>query len=388
MTQGAAAVGIILVVRQHAGSLALAGGVVAALSIAAGVARPIQGRLIDRRGSREVMTACGVTHALALAGIVVLSDIHAPGGSLLVLGWFAGLALPPVSTSMRVEWANVIAGGDNTSAYSLVYLTQELAIFAGPLILAGMIAAASASIALVAVTAIAAAGTLGFAASIRSPSDRGPPETTPSGLVLRIRGLQLVLAVALLVGAVIGALAVAAPTLAIAHRAPAAAGLLIASLSAGGIIGAAIYGSRQWQARLSGRLFLLLVVLTATLALMIVVHGLLMIGALLLLAGLALDPALTTFSLLIDQHVSPRTAGEAFGWLSTAIATGTGAATAIAAALTQHQHDARAAFIVAATAGAAATTVSLLARSTLQTSTSELASGRTPRTDADYFDGN
>lgn len=141
------------------------------------------------------------------------------------------------------------------------------------------------------------------------------------------------LAVALLVGAVIGALEVAAPRLASAHHAPAAGGLLIASLSVGGILGAVIYGSRRWRARPQARLLGLLALLTAALALMIAGHGLLVVGALLLLGGIALNPVLTTFSLLIDQHVCARTAGEAFGWLSTALVAGTGAASAIAAAV-------------------------------------------------------
>ena len=46
LTQGAAAVGIVLVVRQHIGSVALAGAVAGALGIASGLARPVQGRLI------------------------------------------------------------------------------------------------------------------------------------------------------------------------------------------------------------------------------------------------------------------------------------------------------------------------------------------------------
>jgi predicted MFS family arabinose efflux permease len=266
---------------------------------------------------------------------------------------------------MRVEWAKVVGGDDHTAAYSLVYLTQELAILAGPLILAGMIAAASASLALITVAALAAAGTVGFAASFWSPNDREAAHAAPGGLVLRIRGLQLVLAVALLVGAVIGALEVAAPTLATEHRAPAAAGLLIASLSVGGILGAAIYGSRRWHTRAPTRLLLLVALITVALALMIAAQGLVVVGVLLLFAGIALNPALTTFSLLIDQHVPAQTAGEAFGWLSTAIAGGTGAASAIAATVVQHQHNARAAFIVATIAAAAATIVGVLACPTL-----------------------
>jgi MFS family permease len=366
LTQGAAGVGIILVVRRHTGSLALAGAVVGALSIAAAVARPIQGRLIDRRGSRAVIGACGVLHALGLGGIVLLSDVHAPGGLLVVLGCLAGLALPPVSTSMRVEWARALAGEDRTSAYSLVYLTQELAILAGPLVLAGVIAAASASWALIAVAALAAAGAVGFAASIRSSAEQPSPHAERRAPVLRIRALQLVLAVAALVGAVIGALEVAAPTLATAHGAPAAAGLLIAAVSVGGILGAAAYGSRRWRARPAARLLLLLLALTVALVALVATDELLLAGVLLFLAGIPLNPALTTFSVLIDAHVSPRTAGEAFGWLSTAIAGGTGAASVLAAAVAQHRHDARAAFIVAAVAAAAATGAGLLARSALQ----------------------
>ena len=70
VTQGAAGVGIILVVGQHTASFTLAGAVVAALWIAAGVARPLQGRLIDRHGPAAVITLCGVLHGAALAGIV------------------------------------------------------------------------------------------------------------------------------------------------------------------------------------------------------------------------------------------------------------------------------------------------------------------------------
>ena len=58
-TQGAGGIGIILVIREHHGSLALAGAVVGVLSVAAGVARPVQGRLIDRRGARGLMVMCG-----------------------------------------------------------------------------------------------------------------------------------------------------------------------------------------------------------------------------------------------------------------------------------------------------------------------------------------
>jgi predicted MFS family arabinose efflux permease len=362
VTQGAASVGIILVVRQHRGALALAGAVVGSLWIAAGIARPIQGRLIDRRGPAEVMAACGVAHAAALVGIVGFSRLHVSGSVLVALGVVAGLALPPVSTSMRVVWADAVAYDEHTAAYSLVYLIQELAILAGPLILAAMVASFSASVALIAVAGLAAVGALGFAASVQTPTGLRTPSTGPKTTVLRIRGVRLLLPVALLLGGVIGGIQVAAPTLAGAHHKPAAAGLLIAALSIGGIIGATVYGTRRWRYTPSGRLPVLLTALTIAVTLTAAARALVLIGALLLVAGVALNPAITTFSLLIDEHVTGRTAGEAFGWLSTAIASGTGGGSAIAAAVAQHHHDARAAFTTAAIAAAAATAIAVATR--------------------------
>jgi MFS family permease len=364
-TQGAGGVGIILVIRGHAGSLALAGAVVGVLSVAAGVARPVQGRLIDTRGARGLMVLCGIIHPAALAAIVVLADGHAPGAALLAMGVVAGVTLPPVSTCMRVVWGAAVGRADRTSAYSLVYLTQELSILAGPLLLAAIMSAASASAALVTVAAVACAGTLGFALWIPPGLARGGVAPRGrSGSVLRAPGVPALIATAALVGGVIGGLQVGVPTFASAHHAPAASGVLIAVLSIGGIAGAAIYGSRQWRWPPSARLLLLLAALSVAVAITVGAPDLSVLGAALALAGVALNPSLTTISLHVDWHVSPASAAEAFGWLSTGIATGTGAANAVAG-VASHPGDPRPAFVVATVAAIAATVLVGAARRTL-----------------------
>jgi hypothetical protein len=100
---GAASVAIILVVRAETGSLALAGAIVSAVWIAGGIARPLQGRVIDRGGAKRLLALCGIAHAAALAGIVGIARLQGLGWLLIVLV-LAGLALPPISTSMRTEW--------------------------------------------------------------------------------------------------------------------------------------------------------------------------------------------------------------------------------------------------------------------------------------------
>jgi MFS family permease len=364
-TQGAGAIGIILVIRGHRGSLALAGAVVGAVSIAGGLARPVQGRFIDRRGPRGLVAATGIVHPAAVAAIVGLADAHAAGVVLVALGVLAGASLPPVSTCMRVAWGAASGAGDRTSAYSLVYLTQELAILAGPLLLSVVVAASGPSAALLTVAGVTGLGTLGFAASLPSTLERSA--TSPlerGGAVLRAAGMRALLPAAALVGAVIGAVEVGIPTFATEHHAPAASGLLIAILSIGGIVGATIYGARRWGLSPARRLIALLAALTVATTLTVAAPGLVVLGATLALVGLPLNPSLTTVSLLLDSHVSAVSAAEAFGWLSTGIAGGTGLSSAVAGAVT-HPGDPRPAFVVAAIAAGAATVLVAATQRTL-----------------------
>jgi hypothetical protein len=69
------------------------------------------------------------------------------------------------------------------------------------------------------------------------------------------------------------------------------------------------------------------VLLTTPLALMTTTKSLIVAAGLVLFAGL--NPTLSTFSLLLDQHIARGAVAEAFGWLSTAIAAGTGGGSAL-----------------------------------------------------------
>jgi MFS family permease len=362
LSQGAGAIGIVLVVREHTGSVALAGAVVGALSIAAGVARPLQGRLMDRRGLAALNAICGIVHPGALIAIVGVSADDGPHALLLVLGVLAGLALPPISTAMRVAWGEAVGDDDRTAAYSMVYLIQELSLLIAPLIFAVLTATTSAAAGLVLVAALSGAGTLAFAASARSVRTLHEPRRHYRGSLLRIGRMRMLLASAGAIGAVIGGIQVGVPTLATAHHKPAAAGVLVAMLSIGGIVGAAAYGSRQWAADAVARLMSVTAALTVCAAAMVAAEGLVLVGLLLLLVGLVLNPALTTLSLLVDRLTPEPTAAEAFGWLSTGIAAGTGAAAAIAGVLVQHGEGARPAFAVAAVGAASAALLALALR--------------------------
>ncbi|MGW4790917.1 MFS transporter [Nonomuraea sp. NPDC004297] len=326
LTQQVAPIGIVLVIQGSSGSLALAGVTAAAFSVGAGMGRPVQGRLMDRHGTGPVLAATAFLHVAALLALVGCARPGWPQWPMAALAWAAGIGLPPVSVSMRIEWGHRVADGRRTAAYSLVYLVQELAMLAGPLAFGLLIAVASSSLALGLVAVAAGAGTLAFARALRASARAA---TRERGRVFGDRRMAVLLSVVLLHGCVFGALQVGVPALASARGVPAAAGLLVAALSVGGITGAAAYGARSWGSRVPVRLALLMLLLGTALTPLALVGPLPLFGAVLFTVGLALNPALTTSSLLVDEY-APAAQAEAFGWVSTALGMGGAAGSAVA----------------------------------------------------------
>jgi len=93
-------------------------------------------------------------------------------------------------------------------------------------------------------------------------------------------------------------------------------------------------------------------------ALAVTTTSLMAIGAVLLVAGVAIAPAYATINAMADQAAPEGTVTEAFAWLSTAVVTGTSAGTAAGGALAQSA-GAGAAFALAGLAGALAVAITM-----------------------------
>jgi predicted MFS family arabinose efflux permease len=333
VTQQVAPIGMVLVVHDAVGSLALAGFAVAGFSLGVGIARPLQGRLIDRRGPRAVLVGAGLMHTLALVAVVGSVRMHAPPWTVVALAVATGVGLPPVSVAMRVEWGQYVAPDRRSATYSLVFLVQELAILCGPVGFAALVALASPDVALAATAVVAGAGSvaLGHVMRASAPND----DERARGGALRDPGMRLLLGVVLLLGGVFGTLEVGIPAFAALRGVPALSGVLVAMLSIGGIVGAIWYGARKWTLSAAVRLVFLLLAVGVALAPLAAVRQPVLVAVSLLAAGLVLNPALTTTSLLVDDLATAAPA-EAFGWMSTAIGVGGAAGGAAAGMVAQH----------------------------------------------------
>jgi predicted MFS family arabinose efflux permease len=363
LTQAAAGLGVILVVQEAGGSLALAGAAAAAFVIGAGGARPIQGRIMDARGPRPVLVASAAVHVAGVAALVAYTQLEGATWIVVPLAIPIGLGEPPVSQGMRIAWGRWTSAEERTAAYSLVTLIQEIAVLLGPLILAAVVAVASAAAGLVVVGVVAGIGALALAALM--PTRDRAAESPSRHLALRSAGIRAALAVTVLFAIALGATEVGIPALTGERDVPAVSGLLLAAMSVGGILGAIAYGSRRWRAGPVRTLVALLGLMTIAVAPLIATPGFGLMILPLVLAGVAINPIVTAVALLVEDH-SPAVAAEAFGWQSTALALGTAVGNAVAGTVADG-HGASAAFAAATLAAALATALALLSRTRLAT---------------------
>jgi predicted MFS family arabinose efflux permease len=363
LTQAAAGLGIILVVREAGGSLTLAGGAAGAFLIATGVARPVQGRLIDRHGPPPVLVPCAAIHIAGFGGLVAWTQLVGATWPVLLFAVPIGLGEPPVSASMRITWGRMTDPEDRTAAYSFVTLTQEIAVLLGPLLLAAVIAVASAAAAVLVVGGLSSAGTLVLAAVM--PRDLHTQAAVNRRSALRSRGVRLALTVNLAFALALGCVELGLPALAGERGVPALSGVLLGVMSVGGILGAIGYAARRWDLVAASRLALLLGVYTLAIVPLIATPSFLVMALPLLLAGAAINPIVTTVALLVEDHAGAA-AAEAFGWQSTSLAVGAAAGNALSGPLAQH-HGASAAFAAAAIAATLATVLAAFARRRLAT---------------------
>jgi MFS family permease len=161
-------------------------------------------------------------------------------------------------------------------------------------------------------------------------------------------------------GMVFGALDVAAPAFADLHGAAESAGIALAGLALGSMVGGLIYGSRSWPWDLPARYLVLIGALAGMIALAALSGGLPVFVLVLALAGLVVAPATTIIYTLLDR-VAPRgTATEATTWMILGYAVG-GAIGAAHAGLAVERWGATRGILVAS-AGALLSELVLLSR--------------------------
>jgi MFS family permease len=364
-----ASVGIVAILRTRelTGSYAAGGAAAAAFALASGGSQPLLARLVDRRGQARVLLPGALVAATALA-VFALLPVNSPLAVIMASTLVAGLATPPLGAAMRTLLPGMMGDPERLrAAYALESSALEITYVIGPLVLAGALAAWSTIAAALVCAALLLGGTLAFLATPASRAWR-PAATPPAGHgwlgALRSPGVRTLIVLLALMGLTFGAVEVGVPAAAEASGHRSAAGPLLSLWGLGSMLGGLLAMRLRRPAGPVARLTATMCAMATGHLLLGVAGDLVVLGGLLVLAGLSIAPSFAAAFGLTDGLAPPGALTEAFAWLGTGIAAGLAAGGALGGWAAE-RHGADAALFVAGLAGVAAVAVIATRRGTL-----------------------
>ncbi len=317
--------GLLLYVRAQTGSVAYAGFALGAFGLASATL-PLRGRLVDRYG-RVVVATLGIANAGALLLVLVVGHSR---WALIAACALVGALIPPLGAYTRAALAGALRDdfARMSSAFAVDSALSECALVLGPLLVAAAVALGGTRVAIVVAALMIELGTIALSLTrVARETATGP--ATPGGAEAdggrHVQGratIRVVLAATLCVTIALGVLDVAVPIFATRHGSVADAGLLLGLLAAGTAFGSLWYGSRAHEGELERRLTNYTAPLVACLGVMTIVTSPLILGALLVLTGMAIGPLFVVLFALIQRAARERELTRAFAWEVTITNTG------------------------------------------------------------------
>jgi MFS family permease len=307
-----ARVAVVLLVLDRTGSPALAGALVAALTLPALLTGPLMGAWLDRtRHRRRAFVANQVLLPLVLVGLLLTAG-EAPSWVVVALGALAGLTLPVLTGGFTGLLAPLVPAALLRRAYGAESTSYNVAGVAGPA-LAGVLAAAVSPAA--AVVGSAVLSVVALVAVLRVPMP-APSGTATTGLLRSVWGglrhlattpaLRAVTVASTLSFMGLGAFPVVFPALAREVGAQeAASGALFSGFAVGALVGSLVMAARVPRTgplRMAllgiGGLLLVFAALTAAPSLAVAL-------VLVVLAGAFEGPVLSSTLTVREQHSPP-----------------------------------------------------------------------------------
>ncbi|MEU8760848.1 MFS transporter [Streptomyces sp. NPDC048659] len=370
-------IGIVLLVQHTTGSYGSAGAVAAVTGVSMALFAPQTGKLADRFGQRAVLIPGVLVHTASVSLLVVLALAGAPMWALFLAAVPAGASVPQVGPMVRARWAAKLDGTPLMStAAAFESVTDEFTFVVGPVLATALCTGVHPAAGLIAEATLTLIGGLFFAAQRSTQpafgaAAAGLTDGEPHRSALSIPGVR-VLAVALLgIGSVFGGMQVSLTAFSQEIGNPGANGLLYGVFAAGNMLAGIAMGAVAWKMGPRRRLIFGYIGLTIAASLLWTTHSVLLLGALGLIVGLCIAPALITAYTIVETLVPASSRTEAFTWLTGAVALGQAAAVTVAGRLAD-AHGASTGFLVPM----AGTVLALITLITLRSRLRPRAAGR------------
>ncbi|MEU9858690.1 MFS transporter [Streptomyces sp. NPDC047974] len=370
-------IGIVLLVQHTTGSYGSAGAVAAVTGVSMAVFAPQSGKLADRFGQRAVLVPGVIVHSAAVSLLVVLALAGAPLWALFLAAVPAGASVPQVGPMVRARWAAKLGGGTSQAegsgggtplmptAAAFESVTDEFTFVVGPVLATALCTGVHPAAGLITEAVLTLVGGLFFAAqratqpAFGTLAAAGRADAEPHRSALSVPGVRVLIVAFLGIGAVFGGMQVSLTAFSEEIGNPGANGLLYGVFAAGNMLAGIAMGAVAWKTGPRRRLILGYAGLTVAASLLWTAHSVLLLGALGLVVGLCIAPALITGYTIVETLIPATARTEAFTWLTGAVALGQALAVTVAGRLADAQGSA-AGFLVPA-AGTALAFVTLIA---------------------------
>jgi MFS family permease len=358
--------GCVLLVAAETGSYGLGGAVAAVGAVTTALAGPVLGRLADSHGQRRVLLP--VLAVFIPSGVTFLFAVREawPLWIVFVSAGLAGACIPPVSSMIRVRWTHLLRGSHRLpTALAMESVVDEFVFIVGPVLVTFLSTTGHATSGVVTAFALAAAGSLLFAAQGRTEPPPAPHEHRNGPSAMRVRGLRVLFVVGAAVGAILGTLEIALVAFADERGVKPMAGVLIAALALGSMASGIGWGTVHWRTPLRRRLAAVLVLMTLLSVPLLLVRDVWLMVPFVVLAGVAVSPSLISSFTLAEVLVPRASVTEAFTWIGTALGLGVALGASVAGKVVDAA-GANMSFVVATVAAAVATVVVVLCQPLLR----------------------
>ncbi|MFI8948480.1 MFS transporter [Streptomyces sp. NPDC053750] len=344
LSYGTVSLSLMLSLTRSTGSYAVAGTGMAIFGATGVLVSPYRAALVDRHGLRRALIPMALLYAALLGALAALClRPGVPAAVLAVAAALAGACTPPLGSTMRAVWAELLPDRRLLQrAYSLDGVAEELLFVSGPLLVGGVVAVAPPAAGVVLSALLVAVGTLAFAGSPAAAALRPAGREKEDGPAPGRGGTGLgrALLQPVVVAAGVGVSVSAVDLLVVAYAGERGLGdgavaWVLAALSVGSAVGGLANGAVTWRSPTRARLPFFAAGVGLCLAAAGLAPGL---GTLILAvtcAGLFVAPALTTAYLIADESAAPGFRVRAGTWCNTAVNAGMSAGAAVVGLLVE-----------------------------------------------------
>lgn len=358
--------GIVLLVEHASGSYGVAGSVSAAHLLANAFFAILQGKLLDRLGQSRVLPVVITVWGVALSLLMWSVEADWPIAMTYAFAVVAGASLPSVGSCVRARWSHATRDPDELqTAFALEAVADETVFITGPILVTVLATAVHPAAGLTAALVAGVLGTYAFAAQRGTePPTHRPAAVRSERPRVPWRVLVPLTVVSTMLGLLFGAAEVATVAFAEEQDGRAYAGPLLALWAAGSLIAGVLSGAVTWRRGPAYRLRWGALAMTVAMVPLTFIDSLVVMGAVLFVAGFAIAPTLIATMSLCEQVMPPSRLTEGMAFIQTGLVAGVAPGAALAGVLIDSR-GASAAYLVPVAGGVLALLAAQAIRTTV-----------------------